>query len=513
MSTRGTLLEQFEAAARRHPDKNALVTPAGETTYGQLLSCVGAWEREVARLGFRSRERVVVSLDAYVDFVALWFALWRRGCVPVPVEASAPPAELANAVRESRAQRLVSSSAEHLASVGAITGRSEHPRLAPTLGVADLDTEPLELPDDIALFFYTSGTSGTPKCVMMDHSGMAANICDQISAYGLGPNDVCLTPVTPTTAAALATVIWPSVSAGGTALLLPGASAGRLLRTVSTARPTVFYAVPFVYRLFADAADLGGPPVWNGVRLCLSSSADLSGRVFDEFLRRTGQPIRSLYCSSEAGSCTYNASSDAEQIRTSVGTALPGVDVRVVDASGKPQGPGNEGEIMVTGTHLARGYVARPELQAKVFRDGWVATGDVGKLDAHGFLYLTGRLSETINVAGYLVNPTSVERVLASHPSVSEALVVGEEGRTRGSALVAYVVLRDGTSVPTPAELMRHCAAHLEHYKVVRRFTVVDSLPRGRYGKVRRTVVQNQPAVSAGRLPAAPGAGRPALRH
>lgn len=487
MSMSLTIVDMVEAAARAAPRRVAMTVGNETLTYGDLLDQIGTWERELERVGVNGGERVLLAVEGRQDFTALWFALWRRSCVPIPLDHRIPTRELTTAASEGAANWVVCG--EHILSIG-LGDHFQGLRSWDLLSrwkIFRLEAQtPPERDHRPALLFYTSGTTGGAKCVAFDHEAITANIRDQITAFGLSSDDVCATPVLPTTPAALTTIVWPSLAVGASVVLLPQGAPSRMLQTMAQVRPTVFYAVPYLYSILCEAAKLRSPSFWHRVRLSLSSSAHLDPTVFDAFLESSGQPIRSLYCSSEGGSCTYNGSADLCCIRESVGTPLPGVQLSVADHSGRSCSAGQEGEIWVAGTHVASGYVGRPELQAQVFRDGWVRTGDLGTIDSRGYLYLTGRLSETINVGGYLVNPRSVEQVLREHPCVRDALVFSHPDVRLGATLAAKVVLREGVSAPSTADLVMHCADRLESYKVVRRIELVDELSRTRYGKIKR---------------------------
>jgi long-chain acyl-CoA synthetase len=478
------LFHIFEERCHQFAMKQAVVLDGTVLTYQELLREVEAWEHACTDAGLQPGDRVLLMVDGYLAFIALWFALWKKRCIPIPIDVSFSPEERKKALHESYAQWLITSqSVEDMAEE--IQERST-PALQANWCIARLDPQSLAFDGfDIALFFYTSGTTGSPKCVIFDRNSILANINDQIQAFQMSAADVCLTPLLPVLPSVLATIVWPALFVGATLVLLPGATPGQILKQVELTKTTVFYAVPYVYRLLATARKVRRHFSWGTIRLCLSSSAFLDENIFDEFYQQTSLPIHSLYCTSEAGACAYNDSEEPACLRSSVGKPFPNVKLQVVDSTGALCPPNTEGEILVSGPHLARGYLERRDLARTTFCDGWVATQDTGFFDEQGFLYITGRLGETINVSGYSVNPREVEQVLLSHPAVAEVLVQKQKDHRLGELVAAKVVLSFEVSIH---ELMQVCVAQLAHYKVPRRMVFVDELPKGRYGKMKRQV-------------------------
>lgn len=480
-----TLPTLFEYACKHSAKQVALDLGYTTLSYAQLAKCVQALAREFQSVGFKPQEHVLIVTDAPLDFIVTWFALWQVGCVPIPLEASTPVAEVTQALRESGASWLVAdatSLAQELC--------CEHPTTSAvfdTIAYAHPQaTEHKSSSPDVALMFYTSGTTGTPKCVIHSHSAIAASITSLAEAMHLSDGDVVLTPLSPVLPAALGTVVLQALCTGATLMLSASTLPRKILSRVRGGHPDIFFAVPYIYRLLSPGVLGDMRAIWQHTRLCLSSSTMLESKLFDNFYRLTNLPIRSLYCSSEIGSCTFNASDDPEHVRVSVGTPLRGVITRIVDDQGQDIPLGGKGQLLVGGTHLASGYLNRPELQARVFEDGWVKTGDLASCDAEGAIHLQGRLSDTINISGYLVNPREVEQVLLTHPAIADALVYGRTDDRMGEIVAAKVLLHADCDPPTKDELIQLCNCNLIHYKVPRQIDFVADLPRSRYGKLKR---------------------------
>lgn len=485
------LVQHFEEICQLFPMKIAIEVDGYLVTYQHLLLCVTDWVKQLTELGIQSGERVMLVTDHRYEFPSVFLALWQMGCVPIPLEPTMTSIELARAAHASHAHWLLSTNLEHNSTVLDVNMERVENMLQPLWIVARFSTYHSELSaPNIAFFIYTSGTTGTPKCVVYDHAAVLAIINSLVDAYQLSYSDIILTPLSPALSATLITGILPSLMTGSTLILPSEPVPGRVLKQISSSGTTIFFAVPYFYDLLVKAMKLRKDTTWEKVRLCLSTSAYLPGDIFTSFYGLTQLPIRSIYCTSEANQCTFNEGNNLSLLRTSVGKPQVGVKLRVVNEAGREVPAGEEGQIIASGTHLSMGYFHRPELEKNVYRDGWVYTGDLGYIDNQGCLYLTGRLSNTINIAGHLVNPQEVEQVLLTHIAVVEGLVLGEGDQLIGESVVGWVVVHREANV-TIEELIEHCRERLIHYKVPSRIEVVHDLPKGRYGKIRRLVPVN----------------------
>jgi long-chain acyl-CoA synthetase len=243
---------------------------------------------------------------------------------------------------------------------------------------------------------------------------------------------------------------------------------------------TVFPAVPFHLRVLADAP--GGADL-SGLRLCLSAGNALPRATFEAFTAAFGVTPRQVYGCTEAGAVTANLDGDARATCGSVGRALDGVTVAVVDPGGNPVEAGHHGEVTIRSAAMTRGY-AGAEGDAAAFPGGAFLTGDRGRLDADGRLWLTGRRKRLIDVRGDKVDPVEVEDVLAVHPRVRDVVVVGAQSTVEGEELVKAVVVADGPCAAR--ELVRFCRERLADHKAPRIVEFREEIPRSPLGEVLR---------------------------
>ncbi len=338
--------------------------------------------------------------------------------------------------------------------------------------------------DDVALTLHTSGTTGQPKRVPLQHRHLAASVSNIMETYQLGPTDVsfCVMPlfhVHGLVASALATF-----GSGGTVVVPAPFNPLRFWSVAAEHGSTWFSAVPTIQRmLLARARSQSLIPTLRFVRTC---SAALSPELMADFEERIGVPVVEAYGMTEA--CHQMASNPlppGERRAGSVG--LPtGVEVAVVDDGWRPVNTGRSGEVVVRGPNVISAYADAPEANAISFRDGWFRTGDEGVLDGDGYLRLIGRIKELINRGGEKIAPREIDEVLLSHPEVAEAVAFATPHPALGQDVAAAVVLR---AQVTEQELIAYCRTRLAAFKVPRTIRIVDQLASTATGKPQRRKV------------------------
>ncbi|MFF4259118.1 class I adenylate-forming enzyme family protein [Streptomyces sp. NPDC001663] len=469
------------------PDRRAELDPQGAAvsdgqqslTNAQLLSGVLRTARQLHDLGIGPGDVVALKLTNRVEFVLLLFAAWRLGATITPVNPSMTDVEVVRQLKDSGARLLVvEDGSQTTAGLTTLTVGELSEHQAPEWEQAPrLDSSAL------ALLIYTSGTTGVPKGVMLDHANIDAMVEMGRQALELGPSDRCL-------------LILPLFHVNGIVVsiltpLLAGASvviAGRrfdphhFFDLVEQERPTFFSAVPTIYSMLAALPDDVRPDT-SSVRFAVCGAAPASAELLARFEARYGFPLVEGYGLSE-GTCgsTINPVAGPRRAGT-VGLPFPGQEIRILDADGTEAAPGTDGEVVLRGPNIMRGYLGRPDDTARVVVDGWLHTGDVGHLDAEGYLTLVGRSKDMIIRGGENIYPKEIEDVLASDPSVLEAAVIGVPDEKWGEVVVAYVQPRPGSTVD-PAALEALCARSLTGFKRPASYVVVEAIPKNAVGKI-----------------------------
>jgi acyl-CoA synthetase (AMP-forming)/AMP-acid ligase II len=448
--------------------------------------------------GLKPGDRVALVMSNRPCYLELLFAIWHAGLVAVPVNARLHPREVAFILQDCGVSLLFVTGelAEAMAQAAVQAGCVRR-----VVDVDHADYEHLLLEpaptatargDDLAWIFYTSGTTGRPKGAMLTHRNLQlmawSYLCDvdflteQDSLLHLGPQSHA------------AGLFGLSFVAKGAHHVMPesgGFEPGELVSLIGRYPSATFFLAPtMLRRLVADRA-IAQCRVEN-VRTLLCGAAPIYASDVRGALAVFGPRFWNGYGQGECP-CTITAMPKhlyaeglSEERLTSVGIVRTGVEVCITDDRGKPLPPGEVGEITVRGDVVMRGYWNNPEATARALRDGWLFTGDLGVMDAEGYLWLKDRSKDLIISGGANIYPREVEEVLLSDPAVAEAAVVGRPDPQWGESVVAFVVPRAG-AIADPARLDRLCLDNIARFKRPRQYVVVPELPRNNTGKVLKT--------------------------
>jgi oxalate---CoA ligase len=342
-------------------------------------------------------------------------------------------------------------------------------------------------PDDVALVLHTSGTTSRPKRVPLTHDNLCWSAQNVARAVDLSAEDRCLNVMPLFHVHGIVAALLASLSSRGSVACSPGFDETRFFDWMWKLCPTWYTAVPTIHQaVVRRAEDAAGeiPPL--RLRFVRSSSAPLADRIVHDLEALFSVPVIDAYGMTEAAhQIASNRLSASMRQRGSVGIA-EGCEVAIMDESGALLPPGEAGEIVIRGRNVTHAYEDAAEANARTFVNGWCRTGDWGTLDGDGFLSLTGRLKDIINRGGEKIAPQEIDDVLLTHPDVREAVAFAVPHPTLGESIAAAVTTREGRTVSEMA--IRHFAsAHLPDFKIPDRILVVDGIPKGPTGKVRRT--------------------------
>ncbi len=475
------------------------VVDVGTMTFAEWDGAANALARNLLSLGLEPGARVGIHLhpDLALRWLVSYSAAHRAGGVAVPMNPRLAPAEVAHVLSHSGARAVVAdgdlvasdlevAGAHVVALVDAGAGGGSPAgtgdRLidwgAATAGDRSHFQAPRE-PDDLADILYTSGTTGRPKGVAVRHSNgsMIGNVEPNWSGGGWLHSSPLFT------FAGIALVYTP-MKLGLQVIYQPRFEAERWLRVVEEQRPVAVFLVPAMAHLLIDhprfdEADL------SSVTMCSVGSAPLAPYVVERLQAKMPDALVSNnYGMTEAGSA-YCIMPQGEAVKRpgSVGQIAPPAVVQIVDEHDQPLPPDVVGEVRLQMPGRQREYFNDPDATADTWKDGWLITGDLGKLDADGYLYIVGRSKDVIIRGGNNVHATDVEHALVQHDAVKEVAVVGTPHPVLGEDVVAFIVLRAGAQADAD-DLRAFGLEHLADYKVPRQFVFVDALPRNATGKV-----------------------------
>ena len=509
-----TLNDLLDAAAAPRSRPGGFITPSEHLNYRDLRSRVLQTAAGLHAAGIDRGDRVALVLRNDISFIVSYFALARLGAIAVPINFMVQkPKDLAYMLSDCRAKAAVTQT-EFLPGLRAAAKRTPSLR---TLWLTDSESEsPQErsftellsggrepLPhreiseSDLAGILYTAGTTGVPKGVMLTHRNLITNCAAAASHMGLRRKDVmlCILPMFHAFAwtANVLVPMWGGVQVA----VAPGVTPAKLwLKLMARHGVTIFTAIPQLYAVLAKEA-VGVKRFvlrwwfFRRVRMAVSGAAPLNPVVARRFEARLHVPILEGYGLTETSPiATINP--PAGRRPGTVGLPIAGVRLKIAGPDGRSQPTGNDGEVCVQGDCVMQGYYNQPEATAEVLSaEGWLKTGDVGSLDADGYLTIKDRIKDMIIVKGLKVFSAQVEAALLEHPAVAEAAVIGVPDEIGDETVKAFIVLRRGVAADRAA-LLRFCQQRLDNYKRPRDITIVESLPKNALQKVLKTVLRRQ---------------------
>jgi long-chain acyl-CoA synthetase len=493
------LIDDLYAHADARGSQDAIVYGEERLTYAELADRVDRLAHGLTADGIAAGDPVALLLPNSTAFVVSFLGVAAIGAIVVPLNPLFKRDELDYYFRNSGVRAVIGDEAGIAVSERIVEGWDDRVRLittGPARGRAlsfDRVIEdnpggrlPSRAADEDVVFQYSSGSTGRPKRVARTQGQCWAEADSYMVAMDITPADrlFCAIPLFHTYG--MGNCLTTLVRTGSTLVIMEEPNPfvlnrARALELLVRHRVTIFPGVPFNFRLLADLED---PADLSCLRACYSAGTALNPSAFLGFRDRHGVAVRQLYGSTETGVMTINVDPDPVATSASVGTPAPGVRVEVRDDDGASLPQGEEGEIAVSGPAIARGYADNEELTRETFRDGWYRTGDLGHVDADGRVFITGRKKLFIEVAGHKVDPVEVEDVLAAHPKVREAVVVGVRGRTEGEEIVkAAIVAVDGCD---QRDVLAFCRDRLANFKVPQIVEFRDEIPKSPLGKILR---------------------------
>jgi long-chain acyl-CoA synthetase len=512
-----TLTSALDQARRLHALRTAIVDDAGRFTWAETAGRIARAAAVLGALGVRRGERFgVLCRNSFRHFELLHAGYWM-GAVPVPVNYRLAPPEIAQILEDAGCRLLAAEDffAELLEAAPLAPWRNGTLLVAPApiadprpqyeARLAAATPAPLHdaAEDDDAILLYTGGTTGRSKGVRLTHRNVISNGHQINSILRFAPGEVYLHVAPMFHSADL--LASPFTFLGLTHAFLPQFSGRAVLEAIARYRVTMTMLAPTMIILALQEPDFGRHDLSSLKRLYYGSSPMAVEWIRRALERFSGAEVIQSYGLTETSPILTMlgmdehrralASGDFERLK-SAGQPVPGVDLRIADENGAEVATGEVGEVMVRGPNVMRGYLNRPQETAQALRGGWLRTGDVGRVDAEGYLYLLDRKKDMVITGGENVYSSEVEAALYKHPKVHECAVIGVPDERYGEALLAVVVPAPGATLAEP-ELVAHCRGLIGGYKIPRRFAFVGELPKSAMGKILKTELRRLYARSA----------------
>jgi len=502
-----SFLNTFIENVRNDPDKIALEfidPPLQRVTYAGLDDLVNQTAGYLQSLGLQSGDRVAIQLSKCLEFILLHLATVRLGAISLPLNLAYPADELKYFLEDSGAQLFFALE---------VSREKVQPLLSQLPDLQECVFLDPSKPDkfnsllsnsqsgsglfhhqndnDTAIIIYTSGTTGRPKGAEITHGNLTSNLDALYEAWGWQADDILLHVLPIFHVHGLFVALHGALHAGATTLLMREFNAQKTLELLSSGQCTVFMAVPTIHQRLLDAPNATQYDL-SRVRLITSGSDRLPDEAFAGFQKTFGYTLLERYGMTETGMNCSNPLHGERRIG-SVGMPLPGVDVRIVHSeTGTTLSDGEIGDVQLRGPNVFKGYWRQPDKTSASFSaDGWFKTGDLGYLEADGYLTLCGRSKDLIISGGLNIYPPEVERVLAEHPAVNACAVIGCLDKEWGEKVTAVVVLNQGEAVAAE-ELIRFCRERLAPYKSPKSIVFRNDLPRNAMGKVQKAELRKE---------------------
>ena len=506
-----TALSLFQRAVATNPGAACIHYLETTLSYTDVDHASDRLARSLVAHGFEFGDRLAVYLQNQPEFVITQLATWKAGGVMLPLNPMLKEQELRFQLEDSGTTVLVTdaqlyaeiaSKAVGSTAVRQVISVATPGQQAGTIaGVENFgeflarDSAPLPSrpvgPADLAYLVYTSGTTGRPKGAMNSHGNVAFSAEVFRTWMKLGQSDVVLGGAPLFHITGLVAGVAASHAAGCPLVLFHRFEAGACLAAIERHRATFTVMAITAFLAMLDHPEAPTRDLASLTKV-FSGGAPVAPATVERWERLTGAYIHSIYGLTETTSPSHSiplggrAPVDPQFGTLAVGVPVPNTDSKVVDPlTGKQVPVGQEGEILIAGPQVVRGYWNQPEAGETAFIDGYLRTGDVGKMDEHGYFHVVDRIKDMINASGYKVWPREVEDFLYQHPAVREAAVVGVADAYRGETVKAFVSLRPGQTA-TPAEIIEFCRERMAAYKYPREVVVLDDLPKTASGKFLR---------------------------
>lgn len=485
--------------ALNSPEKPFLKEDSHEFNNRQFNERVNRTAHGLAALGVVKGERVAVLMVNTCEFLDILFACSKTGVIMVPLNFRLAPPELIHVLQDAKPQLLVYSS-EFDEAVTALKASGINIRHWFRLGGSGADEDsdfsrhtascPTAEPEpagevvltDPFLIMYTSGTTGDPKGAVITHENLLFAAIHSLVGYGVNKTYKSLVTSPLFHMGALGASVIPIVYAGGSLVIKGFYNASDVVSLVEKEKINYMFAVPAMYQLMTRTAEWPAAD-FSHVHFFISGGAPIPLAVIRKYQEEKGVGFAQGYALTETGRLTSLDLEDAIDKAGSVGKEVFHVRLRIVDDEDRDVPAGEAGEIIVRGPNVSPGYWMRPEETRKTNRNGWFHTGDMGRCDQDGFLYVVGRKVEMIISSGENIYPAEVERALEAFPEVKEAAAVGMPDSRRGEVVAAFVLLNEGQAL-SEGKMIHDLQGRIASYKIPKKIFLVDQFPRNAAGKV-----------------------------
>ena len=499
--------EVLERNAKDYKNKPAYFIDDKKVTWGEVKKQVDTFARTLELLDVKKEEKVPLYVANSLEFVIAYLGIQKIGAVPVPINTFLKEDEVAFIINDIEAKLLIASSKlacniktiksktpiEKIIWEGVYTNIDEDNISFDEILANYESHETIETPklDDLSVIIYTSGTTGKPKGAMLTYKNIFSNILGVNEIVNITHKDrfIAYLPMFHSFTMTV-NILLPLYSASPVVIVRSIMPFSNIIKQTLLKRVTIFTGVPDVYSALSRAKLPFYFHWFNKIRYFISGAAPLPGEVLNRFKSKFKKaPLLEGYGLSET-SPVVAVNRPELQKPGSVGPAIPGVEVKIVDEDLMEVPLGEPGEIIVKGDNVMKGYYKREEATAETIINGWLLTGDIGKMDEDGYIYILDRKKDLIISRGVNIYPREIEEVCLKFPGIKECAVVGKKDDNHGEIPIAFIELEEGANVDIK-ELKKFLKSQLANYKLPREIYIVDNLPKNATGKVLKRVLRD----------------------
>ena len=492
------ITHHIERASKLFPNKTALIFEDRSFTYQKLNLMANRMANGLKELGVKKGDRVALFLPNIPEFIIAYLSTLKLGAIAVSLNVMLKSCEVRFILNDCTAKVLITTeelsqqvpeqnlpALEHILIAEGKASKKRSLDYLIARAASAFNTVEMEFKDPAAIV-YTSGTTGFTKGATLSHRNIISNMFAQNRCCGMKTDDRLLLFLPLFHCFGQNAILNAGLNVGATIVLQRRFKPEQLIETISTEKITMFFGVPTVFIKLLDTS----PDKFSSIRYYFSAAAPMPAEIAQRWLAKFDWVVHEGYGLTETSPCAcYNH--HWQYKIGSIGSPIDNIAMKIVDGEGKEVPPGELGEIVIKGPNVMLGYWNRPLETAKVLKNGWFYTGDIGSMDEEGYFYIVDRLKDMINVSGFKVYPAEVENVLYQHPAVAEAAVYGVPNSVKGETVNANIVLKSNLTI-TEAEIAAFCAERIATYKVPHRFKFVDSIPKNPTGKVLKRVLREE---------------------
>ena len=489
-----TLPEMLATVVKQNAKRTAIVDGEKVVSYAALEERIVTLVADLHRVGVCPGDRVALLLPNGLDFVTSYFAIVTLGAIAVPLNEHYQQTELLYFLDVGRVSLLITAREFSRLCQHVLSRQTEacdvffveDETQAAATEFRFLNERKVAIdPNAPVMYQFSSGSTGKPKCIARTHTNLLCELDSLIQALNVTNTDRFIGVAPFSHVNGLMRSMMASIRAGATLYPLAKFERQAVAEVIEQAKISVFIAVPFMFSMLAKT-NYRRRPDFSSLRLCISASAPMPQKLNQHFHEHFGMYVRQLYGSTETGTISVNVSAAIEKSLESVGTPIAGVEVEIFAENGNLAKVGETGEVAVKSHAAIKSYKGLEEVTKEVFRDGYFFTGDLGKRDEDGLLYLVGRKKFFINKGGYKIDPREIEELLESHAKVEEAVAIGVP-TTYGDEKVKAVVVLNGSC--SEQELIEYCQGRIANFKIPSVIEFMESLPRSPTGKIRKALL------------------------